>query len=1150
MKNILILFLLLLFIFSCTHHQEQKPPNVFAPKIVEAKGYVVPKDSIAEPKIIPVDESKLTKTPVGKPIVIPANTNIHIAGKPKIVPAGIPKVCIPGQDSFLLPQSIPAIDSPFTAGMPEVVTAKDAGVKDQNPQNFSSFSILQGLKHTQIRCLLQDQIGNLWLGTYGGGVTKYDGKSFTHFTEKEGLSDNTIFSLLQDQSGNLWFGTRSGGVTKYDGKSFTHFAKKEGLSNHTIYSILQDKNGNIWFTTDGDGVSKYDGKSFTHFTKKEGLSNNDVYSILQDKNGNIWFGTDGGGVSKYDGQSFIHFTEKEGLSNNVVFSILQDRNGDIWFGTEDGVSKYDGKTFTHFTEEEGLSNNIVMSILEDQDENLWFGTDGGGVSKYDGKTFTHFTEKEGLSNNSVMSILQDRSRNLWLGTYGGGLSKYDGGTFTHFTEKDGLNNKMVFSILEDKSGNIWLGTDGGGASKYDRKSFTHFTEKEGLSKNRVFDILEDKSGNFWFATQGGGASKYDGKFFTHFTEKEGLSRVINCLLQDNSGNLWFGTFRDGVIKYDGKSFTHFTVKEGLSDNTVYSILQDKSGNLWFGTHSGGVSKYDGSSFTHFTVKEGLSNNRVLSILQDRNGDIWFSTYGGGISKYDGKYFTHFTEKEGLNSNTVLSALQDKGGNLWFATRFGLNKLTPANLIKLSGNTKVPANKLEISDHANNLLNHNVTENVFFKSFTYEDGFLGIGCIRNSICEDKNGTIWIGCNDRLTAYHPEGDERDTIAPGLQLTSIELFNESIDWGRLKNRKDSSLVLGNGAKIDNFKFEGLTRWYNLPEKLSLAYNNNYLTFNYTGIKQKQNKKVKYQYKLEGADENWSAITGHTQAAYSTLSPGSYIFKVRAMNSEGYWSNEFHYAFTIRPPWWKTWWAYSLYFLAIAGSIAYYIKWREKLLKKRQKKLIEQHDKEHKLKTEVTIQTQEKERNELGRELHDNINQILVTVKLYLSMAKTKEEIPKELVGQSYEYVNVAIEEIRKLSHTLVAPSLGDISLKEALQELADDANLLNHLQVQISVDEKYNEKGIDKNKELMFYRIVQEQLNNIIKYAKAKKAVIGLTKDDKNLVLSVSDDGVGFDTAQKSRGIGLKNISNRVEFYSGSINIASAPGKGCKLEVCIPD
>jgi two-component system sensor histidine kinase UhpB len=221
----------------------------------------------------------------------------------------------------------------------------------------------------------------------------------------------------------------------------------------------------------------------------------------------------------------------------------------------------------------------------------------------------------------------------------------------------------------------------------------------------------------------------------------------------------------------------------------------------------------------------------------------------------------------------------------------------------------------------------------------------------------------------------------------------------------------------------------------------------------------------------------------------------------------------------------------------------------KRLERELAEQQIRQQKLITETTIQTQEKERNELGRELHDNINQILATVKMYLGMAKAKENIPIDLVGQSYEYVNEAMEEIRKLSHSLVAPSLGDIGLKEALQELADNINLFNDLEVQLLVDEKCYENDIDKNKELMIYRIVQEQLNNITKHAKANKVVITLKTDNDNLFLSVADNGVGFDSTQKSKGIGLKNISNRVEFYSGNLNIISAPGQGCTLEVYMP-
>jgi len=219
-------------------------------------------------------------------------------------------------------------------------------------------------------------------------------------------------------------------------------------------------------------------------------------------------------------------------------------------------------------------------------------------------------------------------------------------------------------------------------------------------------------------------------------------------------------------------------------------------------------------------------------------------------------------------------------------------------------------------------------------------------------------------------------------------------------------------------------------------------------------------------------------------------------------------------------------------------------------EKELANQKLKEQKIINETTIQAQEKERKELGRELHDNVNQILAIVKMYLGMVNAGDcSTEDNLLEKSYEYVSEAMKEIRKLSHSLVAPSLGDLGLKDALQLLADDTNLLNNLKVELYIDEKYNEKNIDKTKELMLYRVVQEQLANITKYSKAKEASITLKKTDSTLFLTIVDNGVGFDTTQKSNGIGLTNMKSRIEYYSGNMNIISAPRKGCKLEISIP-
>jgi serine phosphatase RsbU (regulator of sigma subunit) len=310
----------------------------------------------------------------------------------------------------------------------------------------------------------------------------------------------------------------------------------------------------------------------------------------------------------------------------------------------------------------------------------------------------------------------------------------------------------------------------------------------------------------------------------------------------------------------------------------------------------------------------------VSILEDKSGNLWFGTYGGGVSKYDGKSFTHFTDKEGLSNNVVVSILEDKSGNLWFGTRFGISKLTPTKLVEI--NDKIKTNSIK-------------EEDVFFKNYTYEDGFLGIGCNGNSIYETKDGTIWIGANDRLTAMHSENMPPNTIPPNIQLTSIGLFNENMAWAYLSQKKDTILTLGNGVNVSDFYFDGVAKWYNIPENLSLAYDNNYLSFNFIGITMNQPKKVKYQYILEGNDENWSALTSKNEVAYGNLPHGTYTFKVKAMNSEGYWSEPYEYTFTIRPPWWKTTWFRVLYISLSVLALYLFFRWRTASLRKQKEKL-----------------------------------------------------------------------------------------------------------------------------------------------------------------------------------------------------------------------
>jgi ligand-binding sensor domain-containing protein len=309
----------------------------------------------------------------------------------------------------------------------------------------------------EVRCALQDKAGNLWFGTTGEGVYRYDGKLFIQYTIKAGLSSNTVWSVLEDKTGNIWFGTTDG-LCRYDGKNIIpvpisgNFIPTESSNDYytdwskknTVWSMLQDRSGRIWYGT-GDGVYCYDGSTFTRFLdnftliNKDGLHLKMVDCILEDKNGNIWFASGmppgGEGVCLYDGKSITSYKPN---GDGWIRNMIEDKNGNIWFsGRSHGNFIYDGKTFINFAEKVGIGN----SILSDKAGNIWFtGEEGdnlesvGGIWRYDGNTFKNFTMKDGMGKYFVWCMIEDRKGNIWIGTRNTGLYRYDGETFTSFSE--------------------------------------------------------------------------------------------------------------------------------------------------------------------------------------------------------------------------------------------------------------------------------------------------------------------------------------------------------------------------------------------------------------------------------------------------------------------------------------------------------------------------------------------------------------------------------------------------------------------------------------------------------------------------------------------------------------------------------------------
>lgn len=812
---------------------------------------------------------------------------------------------------------------------------------------------------------LFDQFGNLWIGSTGTGILKFDGTQFVNFTVAQGLAHNSISSIMEDKTGNLWIGS-DGGVSCYDGWSITNFTIEQGLVNNFVKCILQDSRGYIWFGTAGGGLSLYNPdpailpvkKRFTNFNTEQGLLHNDVICIYEDKQGCIWFGTSAG-ACKFDpsalGKSrptnLNPFKVEKNLINKSINSITQDHQGNYWFGTNTGLYKYDGKAFTNFNTKQGLIGNNVIHITCDSSDNLWISARNAGISKYDGKTFLNFTSEQGLPNNDVQCTILSKTGTPWFGNRLVNPAKYSGDAFIQYTREDGLVSDAIFTILEDKDKNFWFGSESSGLVRFDGRIFTHYNENQGLSGGGIFSATVDSTGNLWVGSING-IYRFDGKVFSHFTMEQGLPNLrINCAIVTKENISWFGTPK-GLVKYDGRSFTIFNSSQGLPSNYILSLAIDKMNNLWIGTLEGGVSKFDGKSFTNYSTDQGLVYNDVYSITCDKSGNLWFGT-DSGVSRISSKklaelshhsdskrdadqtIFDNFTTANGLANDVIYDIEEDRRGNIMIGTNLGIT-LIPAEATKLPFAQVRP--KLEYYNVPNGYPIKDVNTSALY-------------------C-DSQGYMWIGTSAGLFRFNHDAIPKNKIRPSLVLEKIKVNEQDVCWfdlqrgGIYRNQTDSAralfaetLIFGKmltQVERDTFlrpfkgiRFDSISRFYSIPQKLILPHQNNHIAIHYKAIDTDHAQQLQYQYQLEGYDKTWSQATQATNASFGNMSAGKYTFKVRVRRGNEEWSTPLSYSFRVLPPWYLSWWAYVLYALIIWASLREFIKWRGRALIREKEKL-----------------------------------------------------------------------------------------------------------------------------------------------------------------------------------------------------------------------
>lgn len=802
---------------------------------------------------------------------------------------------------------------------------------------FESIGTDEGLSNNHISYIFQDRKGFLWISTQDG-INRFDGYGFKHYKHIPGdvnsLSDYAANHIFEDSRGTFWISTREG-LNEFNPatEKFIHHKplkdSNNGIISEKIVSACEDRSGNIWIAT-RNGLNLFDIKSrtFKHYLSnpadKRSLSYNYVTAVFQDSKGNLWVGTQLG-LNKFNPETenftvFINDPEDpNSISSNLITTIYEDSKGHLWIGTTKGLNKLaylkDNKAKfivykNSVNDISSISNNNITSIAEDSKGNLWIGTIGGGINIFNPQTnsfrsYKHNPKDEtSLIDDMIKTIHIDNFDNVWIGSFQKGISKFSPTQvrFKLFQSSTESENKKIYNnitsifIDEDK---IWLGTEENGIKVFSKNGFPDNTvlifdlntesKPKGLSSNHVTSILKDKNGLIWIGTFGGGINLYNPvtrsvETFRYKREDSNSlgNDFVHQIYEDSEGTIWIALGLGSLNRFNRyeNNFERYRYNPKYPDSSKYpsseeitSICEDDNGYLWFGTTTGGLNRFDKKTktFTHYKHdqqnKNTISSNRINSVFKDSKGRIWIATFSGGLNLFNenSQNFNYFLEKDGLPSNTIQAISEDSEGNLWLTTTKGISKF---NLNEKS-----------------------------FKNFDESDGLQGKEFNQRAVAKDfGSGNLYFCGTNGINVYRGQSIKRNNKLPNIVLTDFKVFGNSIPT--------KSPSYSSGAD-------------KLESKIVLEHDENVFTFEFASLDFTSPERNLYKYKLEGFDKDWIDSRNKREVSYTNLDPGSYVFRVIGTNSDGYWNeNGLAIELIINPPFWKTWWAYTIYILLAASG------------------------------------------------------------------------------------------------------------------------------------------------------------------------------------------------------------------------------------------
>lgn len=1000
--------------------------------------------------------------------------------------------------------------------------------------------------------------------------------SSRHFTMNDGLPETAVNWVLQDSRGFLWLAT-SEGLCKFDGYHFTTYNKRHGSSafgGKLLNTLWEDGLKRLWIGHEG-GLELFDLQTEQFHSVAAGAIRGSVHRFRVRKDGKLWICTDGIYVADPKTLSIKRMT---GLPEDTYWDIAEARDGSLWLAGEQGliyVEAKTGRTVAYRQEQENpksFSGLVTRSILIDRKDRVWIGGDRG-FNLFDPTTgsFAHFLDNN-QGPNEVTSLESHPDGRLLVG-HGRGLYSFDPKTGKHELIADGTST----SILTDRQGIIWHSSKWGlnQINPKNRKFRIQFRNSEHTGYC-MFGMAKDGNNDLWILTLAHGAFRFDPSFSKVLQH---IPKRYAAMSADSEGSIWF--FSSGELeRYDFRSKSVFGGYMPPSASIINAaVYVDSFGNIWIGQGST-VEKYDIRNKTRHQIIT-RPNLQVNVFLEDQYQNLWMGS-ATGLLRYSllsgdlDIFQNEFNDSQSLSGNLVFNMRLDKEGNIWIGTNAGLNRL-------IKGTERGTPRFLRWQAASSNLASDNVT----------------------GIVDGADGTLWLTCGNKISHFNPKDnqfrnyDHADGL-DGLQGTTFRINNRGVFGLRTSDGKIAFSTYCKGAVIfhpdslidndyvppvvitdflihsqpvplansagDTLEWESpLAKHVSHTRKVELAYNQNDFTLHFAALNFVNPEKNSYKYKLEPYESQWIETTAANRVArYTNIDPGTYNFRVIGSNNDGLWNQQgASLTIIIAPPWWQTWWAYSLYGVMLLLLFLYWRNFENKRikLKHRAEHLIELDN----LKTRFFTN--------ISHEFRTPITLILGPLKKLYNRAREGEE--KEELGTMLRNS----ERLHRLINQLL-----DLSKIEAgkMQLHATPVDLVEFLR---EIAASYESLAIDRKIKYLFYpesetmiayidiekmeKVVHNLLSNAFKFTKSGgEVILNLRAGRDHCLITVKDTGIGIPSDQidkvfdrfyqvdssqtrgyEGSGLGMALAKELVDLHHGTISVRSTEGKGSTFTVSLP-